>query len=68
MPGNHRLRVFLDHNGNVVFSQGFTQTPTVGTPVVMVGLVPTIHLSASSGARGTLEPRDKPEDDTGNIC
>ena len=34
----------------------------------MVGLVPTIHLSASSGARGTLEPRDKPEDDTGNIC
>jgi len=30
----------------------------------MVGLVPTIHLSASSGARGTLDPRDKPEDDT----
>ena len=58
--------MFLDHNGNVVFSQGFTQT--VGTPVVMVGLVPTIHLSASSGARGTLDPRDKPEDDTGNIC
>jgi hypothetical protein len=33
--------------------------------VVMVGLVPTIHLSASSSARGTLDPRDKPEDDTG---
>jgi hypothetical protein len=33
--------------------------------VVMVGLVPTIHLSASSAACGTLGPRDKPEDDTG---
>ena len=32
---------------------------------VMVGLVPTIHLSASAGACGTLGPRDKPEDDTG---
>src|SRR6188474_2779756 len=30
----------------------------------MVGLVPTIHLTASSGARGMLDPRDKPEDDT----
>jgi hypothetical protein len=40
------------------------QTLTVGTHIVMVGLVPTIHLSASSGARGTLDPRDKPEDDS----
>jgi len=30
----------------------------------MVGLVPTIRLSVSSGARGKVGPRDKPEDDT----
>jgi len=29
----------------------------------MVGLVPTIHPTACSGARGWLDPRDKPEDD-----
>jgi len=29
----------------------------------MVGLVPTIQPSASSGACRTLDPRDKPEDD-----
>jgi len=34
----------------------------------MVGLVPTIHLSASSGASGTLDPRDKPVDDTSIFC
>ena len=34
----------------------------------MVGLVPTIHLPASSGARGKVDPRDKPEDDTGIFC
>ena len=33
------------------------------TTGVMVGLVPTIHLSACSGARGEMDPRDKPEDD-----
>gem|GEM_PF-3603621 len=43
-------------------------TPTVGTQVVMVGLVPTIHLSASSGACWTLDPRDEPEDDIGIFC
>jgi hypothetical protein len=32
-------------------------------PFVMVGLVPTIHLSASSGTRFAMDPRDKPEDD-----
>src|SRR5882724_8445887 len=32
----------------------------------MVGLVPTIHPSACSGVRCTLDPRDKPEDD--NAC
>jgi hypothetical protein len=31
----------------------------------MVGLVPTIHLTACAGARGWLDPRDKPEDDSG---
>jgi len=30
----------------------------------MVGLVPTIHPSAGSGAWRSLDPRDKPEDDT----
>ena len=38
-------------------------TLSFGTRVVMVGLVPTIHPTASSGARGWLDPRDKPEDD-----
>jgi hypothetical protein len=33
----------------------------------MIGLVPTIQASAGFGACGTLDPRDKPEDDTG-IC
>jgi hypothetical protein len=33
--------------------------------VVMVGLVPTIHPTACSGVRGWLDPRDKPEDDSG---
>jgi len=33
----------------------------------MVGLVPTIHLTARSGVRGALDPRDKPEDDNGNL-
>jgi len=32
----------------------------------MVGLVPTIHLTACSGVGGGLDPRDKPEDDSGN--
>jgi hypothetical protein len=46
-------------------------------PIVMVGLVPTIHRSASSerlmlqrmrrtsgsGDHGSMDPRDKPEDD-----
>ena len=31
----------------------------------MVGLVPTIHPTARSRARGWLDPRDKPEDDSG---
>src|SRR5439155_13909598 len=31
----------------------------------LVPRVPTIHLTAGSGARGTLDPRDKPEDDSG---
>jgi hypothetical protein len=30
----------------------------------MVGLGPTIQPSARSDMRGTLDPRDKPEDDT----
>jgi hypothetical protein len=34
------------------------------TKVVMVGLVPTIQPSAGSDACGTLDPGDKPEDDT----
>ena len=34
----------------------------------MVGLVPTIHPSPGFGARGTMDPRDKPEDDTGIFC
>jgi hypothetical protein len=34
--------------------------------VVMVGLVPTIHPTACSNIRGWLDPRDKPEDDSGN--
>jgi hypothetical protein len=33
---------------------------------VMVGLVPTIHPTAGSGVHGWLDPRDKPEDDSGN--
>ena len=33
-------------------------------PVVMVGLVPTIHSTARAGVRGALDPRDKPEDDS----
>ena len=44
------------------------QTLTGGTRDVMVGLVPTIHLSTCSGARGTLDPRDKPEDEPGMFC
>jgi hypothetical protein len=32
--------------------------------VVMVGLVPTIQPSVGSDACGTVDPRDKPEDDT----
>jgi hypothetical protein len=36
--------------------------PMFGTAVVMVGLVPTIQPSASSGACRTLDPRDEPED------
>jgi hypothetical protein len=39
---------------------------SAGTQVVMVGLGPTIQPSASSGACGALDPRDKPEDDSGN--
>jgi hypothetical protein len=31
--------------------------------VVMAGLVPAIQPSACSGARGEMDPRDKPEDD-----
>jgi hypothetical protein len=31
----------------------------------MVGLVPTIQPSGGTGARGELDPRDKPEDDNG---
>src|SRR6476660_4457118 len=31
----------------------------------MVGLDPTIHLTACSGVRGWLDPRGKPEDDNG---
>ena len=34
----------------------------------MVGLVPTIQLSANSDACWTLDPRDKPEDDTSIFC
>ncbi len=33
--------------------------------IVMVGLGPTIHPTACSGASGELDPRDKPEDDSG---
>jgi hypothetical protein len=33
---------------------------------VMVGLVPTIHLTVCSGVPGWLDPRDKPEDDSGS--
>ena len=40
----------------------------VDTQLVMVGLVPTIQPSASSGACRKLDPRDKPEDDTGIFC
>jgi hypothetical protein len=32
----------------------------------MVGLVPTIHPTACSDAGGGLDPRDKPEDNSGN--
>jgi hypothetical protein len=32
----------------------------------MVGLVPTIHPPACTGARGWLDPQDKPEDDSGS--
>jgi hypothetical protein len=32
--------------------------------IVVVGLVPTIQPSSSFGARGEMDPRDKPEDDT----
>jgi hypothetical protein len=37
---------------------------------VMVGLGQTIQPSAGSAACGTLDPRDKPEDDTigGTVC
>jgi galactarate dehydratase len=35
----------------------------VGRPFVMVGVVPTVHPSPSSGACGWLDPRAKPEDD-----
>jgi hypothetical protein len=31
----------------------------------MVGLVPTIHPTACSSAGWGLDPRDKPEDDSG---
>jgi hypothetical protein len=40
-------------------------TLSFDTQVVMVGLVPTIHPTACSGACGGLDPRDKPEDDSG---
>jgi len=41
----------------------------VGLPALgLVPSVPTIHLSANAGACGTLDPRDKPEDDTGVCC
>jgi hypothetical protein len=43
-------------------------TLRVGTNAVMVGLVPTIQPSASSGACGKVDPRDKPEDDRGMFC
>jgi hypothetical protein len=43
----------------------FAPNQADGTKVVMVGLGPTIQPSASSGACGALDPRDKPEDDTG---
>jgi hypothetical protein len=32
----------------------------------MVGLVPAIHPTAGFGGRGGQDPRDKPEDDSGN--
>jgi hypothetical protein len=42
-------------------------TSTADQHLVMVGLVPTIHPSANSGACAALDPRDKPEDDTGTF-
>jgi hypothetical protein len=34
-----------------------------GQLLVKLGLVPTIHPSTNSGARGALDPRNKPEAD-----
>ena len=39
------------------------QSPTRAFKIVIPGLVPGIHLSTRSGARGWLDPGDKHRDD-----
>jgi hypothetical protein len=51
------------HRLTSVVPQARACVVTAANIAVMAGLVPAIHPSANSAARGILDPRDKPEDD-----